>query len=75
MMKKNGIVNTDVKIINLDDYTSNDNLKTRNNLYDPYSFKHLQDEFFSWNIYDYTGTEIKNPIPIDQIYEKYKKFK
>lgn len=74
-MKKNGIVNTDVKIINLDDYTSNDNLKDTNNLYDPYRFKHLQDKLFSWEIYDYTGPEIKNPIPIEQIREKYKKFK
>lgn len=62
-MKKNGIVKTDVKIINLDDYTSNDNLKTTNNLYD---------KFFLWDIYDNTGPEIKKPIPIYQIREKYK---
>ena len=75
-MKKNGIVNTDVKIINLDDYTSNDNfIKTMNNLYDAYSFKHPQDKFFLWDIYDNIDSEIKSPIPIYQIREKYKKFK
>ena len=52
-----------------------DNLKDTNNLYDPYRFKHLRDKLFSWEIYDYTDPEIKNPIPIEQIREKYKKFK
>ena len=44
-MKKNGIVNTDVKIINLDDYTSNDNLKTMNNLYDTIDHYIFNDNF------------------------------